>query len=186
MLVMWSMQQFAQLLECHNSMPLFYSLCCLLTTAHLYRDTVIPPSHPLLLSSRIIGGGSDGGTASYHVEHLPRSLLYDVDVEPLHQRAVTVGQDGHLRVWDVATGSMLSAIPPEPGAGGCEGDLGKQNGWCSCFNNATPTNRTSNSQYQRFAYASKCMMYVLELGCNASCPDLMFLHRGWLFIQVSL
>eukprot|EP00775_Hariotina_reticulata_P013699 gene13699-13821_t len=61
--------------------------------------------------------GSAGGTAAYHVETLPHSLLYDLALDPLQQYVLTTGQDGLLRQWDVASGALVRTLQPEAGAG---------------------------------------------------------------------
>ncbi len=66
---------------------------------------------------RIIGGGADGGTAAYQSTTLSRGPLYAIATDPLETSAATVGQDGQLRVWDVASGVVRSTLAPEPGAG---------------------------------------------------------------------
>ncbi|KAF6266674.1 hypothetical protein COO60DRAFT_8922 [Scenedesmus sp. NREL 46B-D3] len=66
---------------------------------------------------RVLGGGVDSGSAAYHIETLPHSMLFDLVVDPLDQYVVTTGQDGLLRQWDVATGSLQRTLAPEAGAG---------------------------------------------------------------------
>lgn len=81
------------------------------------------PARPsvTIQTPRVLGGGADGGCATYHAEKLPRSCpLYDLALDPLGAQVVGVAQDGALRFWDVATGNRLGAIPPEAGAGAPE------------------------------------------------------------------
>lgn len=66
---------------------------------------------------RVLGGAADGGTAAYHIETLPHSVLYDLAVDPLDQYVFTTGQDGLLRQWDVASGNHQRTLAPEAGAG---------------------------------------------------------------------
>lgn len=66
---------------------------------------------------RLLGSGPDAGSATYHIETLPHSLLYDLAVHPLEQYLVTTGQDGLLRQWDVTTGALQRTLAPEAGAG---------------------------------------------------------------------
>jgi WD40 repeat protein len=44
-------------------------------------------------------------------------MLFDLVVDPLDQYVFTTGQDGLLRQWDVATGSLQRTLAPEAGAG---------------------------------------------------------------------
>ncbi|WIA09056.1 hypothetical protein OEZ85_008470 [Tetradesmus obliquus] len=64
---------------------------------------------------RVLGG--DSSSAAYHIETLPHSMLFDLVVDPLDQYVFTTGQDGLLRQWDVATGSLQRTLAPEAGAG---------------------------------------------------------------------
>jgi hypothetical protein len=43
--------------------------------------------------------------------------VYDIAIDPAGAKAVVAAQGGWLRVYDVATGTQLSAIPQAPGAG---------------------------------------------------------------------
>lgn len=58
----------------------------------------------------------------YQSERLARGVLFDLAVDPAGGRAVAVGQDGQVRLFDVATGRAIrnfSAAPDcgEPGGG---------------------------------------------------------------------
>jgi hypothetical protein len=49
---------------------------------------------------------------------VPRGALCDLVVEASGQRAVTVGIDCHVRVWDIASGQLQSSIALDQAAGG--------------------------------------------------------------------
>ncbi|KAG2448626.1 hypothetical protein HYH02_006514 [Chlamydomonas schloesseri] len=55
--------------------------------------------------------------APYRTERLSRGVLYDMAVDPAGGRAVVVGADGQLRLFDVATGRAIRNFSGDPGCG---------------------------------------------------------------------
>ena len=55
--------------------------------------------------------------APYRTERLSRGVLYDMAVDPAGGRAVVVGQDGQLRLFDVATGRAIRNFSGDPNCG---------------------------------------------------------------------
>ncbi|KXZ55391.1 hypothetical protein GPECTOR_3g517 [Gonium pectorale] len=53
----------------------------------------------------------------YHTERMSRGVLYDLAVDPGGGRAVAVGHDGQIRVFDVATGRALRNFAGDPSCG---------------------------------------------------------------------
>lgn len=66
---------------------------------------------PVTPTRRHVKASSSGVDLSvYQREHVPRGVLFDLAVDQQGGRAVTVGQDGQLRVFDVATGRPICSI----------------------------------------------------------------------------
>ncbi|GLC59459.1 hypothetical protein PLESTB_001489800 [Pleodorina starrii] len=54
---------------------------------------------------------------TYHTERMSRGVLYDMAVDPAGGRAVAVGQDNQLRLFDVATGRAIRNFSGDPACG---------------------------------------------------------------------
>lgn len=67
--------------------------------------------------SRTIQDPHDCSVDLLHHEVLPRGIIFDMALDTAGSTAVTVGQDGFVRCWDVASGKLCNAFAQDAVAG---------------------------------------------------------------------